>query len=128
MAGNSRGHGLSRRQRRPISKPPRRKAMQSAIHSQFGTPSEVLTLADSPTPEPAAGEIRIRMRLAAIHNHDLLTVAGTYGYKPPLPAIGGSEATGTVDALGPGVDGFQIGQRVAVSGVHGTWAASFCRP
>lgn len=102
--------------------------MRSAIHKSFGTPSEVLTLAESPVPQPGPGEVRIRMTLAAIHNHDLLTVAGTYGYKPDLPAIGGSEATGTVDALGDGVQGLKPGQRVAVSGVRGAWAEYFCAP
>ena len=102
--------------------------MRSVAHSSFGKPSEVLTLADSPIPTPGPGEVRIRMKLAAIHNHDLLTAAGTYGYKPTLPAIGGTEATGTIDALGEGVGGFQPGQRVAVSGVHGTWAEYFLAP
>lgn len=99
--------------------------MRSAIHASFGNPVDVLKLEDRPLPEPGPGEVRIKMRLAAIHNHDLLTVSGQYGYKPPLPAIGGSEATGTIDALGAGVQGFQPGQRVAVSGVHGAWAEYF---
>jgi NADPH:quinone reductase-like Zn-dependent oxidoreductase len=98
------------------------------MHTSFGNPSEVLTLAESPMPQPGPGEVRIRMRLAAIHNHDLLTVAGTYGYKPDLPAIGGSEAMGTIDALGDGVQGLKQGQRVAVSGVRGAWADYFCAP
>lgn len=99
--------------------------MRSAIHASFGNPADVLTIEDRPLPEPGPGQVRIRMRLAAIHNHDLLTVSGQYGYKPPLPAIGGSEATGTIDALGDGVQGFKPGQRVAVSGVHGAWSEYF---
>src|SRR3546814_959457 len=63
--------------------------MRSAIHHQFGDPTNVLVVGDSPVPEPAPGEVRIRMQLAPIHNHDLLTVRGQYGYKPALPAIGG---------------------------------------
>ncbi|MEI2386352.1 zinc-binding dehydrogenase [Breoghania sp. JC706] len=95
--------------------------MLSAIHETFGEPSKVLKVEERPLPEPGAGEIRVKTGLAAIHNHDLLTVAGTYGYKPPLPALAGSEAMGTVDAVGEGVTGFKIGQRVAASG-RGTWA------
>jgi NADPH:quinone reductase-like Zn-dependent oxidoreductase len=68
------------------------------------------------------------MTLATIHVHDLATVAGKYGYKPELPAIGGSEATGTIDALGQGVDGLRVGQRIAVSGVRGAWAEYFLAP
>lgn len=99
--------------------------MRSAIHTTFGKPSDVLKISDSPMPQPGPGEIRIKTTLAAIHNHDLLTVEGKYGYKPELPAIGGTEATGTVDALGDGVTHLKIGQRIAVSGVHGTWAEYF---
>lgn len=102
--------------------------MRSVVHTRFGNPSEVLALTESPMPQPGPGEVRIRMTLAAIHNHDLLTIAGTYGYKPDLPAIGGSEATGMIDALGDGVRGLDLGQRIAVSGVRGAWAEYFCAP
>ena len=74
--------------------------MRSAVHTVFGDPAEVLQVADMPKPEPAAGFARMRMILSAIHNHDLWTVRGSYGYKPKLPAIGGSEAVGVVDAGG----------------------------
>ncbi|MBX9458812.1 MAG: zinc-binding dehydrogenase [Rhizobium sp.] len=99
--------------------------MRSAIHATFGKPDHVLELAESPVPEPGPGEIRVRMGLAAIHNHDLITVAGLYGHKPALPAIGGSEAMGIVEKLGDGVEGLALGQRVAASGLSGAWAESF---
>jgi NADPH:quinone reductase-like Zn-dependent oxidoreductase len=99
--------------------------MRSAIHNVFGDPAEVLALADSPIPEPGPGKVRIRTLLSPIHNHDLWTVRGNYGYKPALPAIGGSEAVGIVDAVGEGVDAALVGQRFAVAGVHGSWAEFF---
>lgn len=102
--------------------------MLSALHRTFGDPAEVLTPADSPRPEPGEGEVRIRTILSPIHNHDLWTVRGQYGYKPELPAIGGSEAVGIVDALGPGVTGIAPGARVAAAGVHETWAEYFLAP
>ncbi len=102
--------------------------MRSAIHTTFGEPAEVLALGDSPLPQPGAGEVRIKTLLAPIHNHDLWTVRGKYGYKPTLPAIGGSEAVGIVDALGEGVQGITIGQRVMAASVHGTWAEYFIAP
>lgn len=61
------------------------------------------------------------MVLSPIHNHDLMTVAGSYGFKPSLPAVGGTEAVGVVEALGEGVDTLQVGQRVAGGGSE-TWA------
>ena len=99
--------------------------MRSAIHHTFGDPTQVLAVGDSSIPQPGPGQVRIKTLLAPIHNHDLLTVRGTYGYKPQLPAIGGSEAVGIVDALGEGVEGFSIGQRVAAASGHGTWAEYF---
>jgi len=99
--------------------------MRSALHREFGEPADVLVPADSPVPEPAAGEVRIRMQLAPIHNHDLWTIRGQYGYKPRLPAIGGSQGLGVVDAIGEGVEGLQLGQRVTAASGRGTWAEYF---
>ncbi|MGH8044987.1 MAG: alcohol dehydrogenase catalytic domain-containing protein, partial [Stenotrophomonas sp.] len=102
--------------------------MRVALHDKFGDPTVVLHGGEMPTPEPSAGEVRIRTVLAPIHNHDLWTVRGQYGYKPTLPAIGGSEGTGVIDALGEGVTGLQIGQRVSAASVHGSWAEQFIAP
>lgn len=102
--------------------------MLSATHHHFGDPAEVLAAEDRPLPEPGPGQVRLRMILSPIHNHDLWTVRGSYGYKPELPAIGGSEGVGTVDALGEGVSGVAIGQRVAAAGAHGAWAEYFLAP
>ncbi len=99
--------------------------MRSALHREFGEPADVLVVADSPVPQPAPGEVRIRMVLAPIHNHDLWTIRGQYGYKPALPAIGGSEGLGIIDALGEGVEGLAVGQRVTAASGRGTWAESF---
>lgn len=96
--------------------------MRSATHDSFGDPADVLKPVDSPMPEPGPGQVRLRVILSPIHNHDLWTVRGSYGYKPALPAIGGSEAVGIVDALGEGVAGIRPGQRVAAAGLRGSWA------
>ncbi|MPT48799.1 MAG: alcohol dehydrogenase [Sphingobium sp.] len=102
--------------------------MRAALHHSFGDPAKVLALGESPVPQPEANEVRIRTILSPIHNHDLWTVRGSYGYKPELPAIGGSEAVGIVDALGDGVTGINVGQRVSVASVHGSWAEYFLAP
>ncbi|WP_328399751.1 zinc-binding dehydrogenase [Nocardia sp. NBC_00403] len=99
--------------------------MRAVVIEQFGEPKDVLTAAQRPTPEPGAGEVRLELILAPIHNHDLAIVRGVYGYKPTLPAIPGTEAVGRIDALGPGVTGLEIGQRVSVSGIHAAWAEFF---
>lgn len=102
--------------------------MRAVIFESFGNPPDVLTLADRPQPEPAAGQVRVRMRMSPIHNHDLAIVRGVYGYKPPLPATPGTEAVGVVDALGEGVSQLQVGQRVMLAGASATWAEYFLAP
>lgn len=96
--------------------------MRSLTYSTFGKPADVLVVADASQPEPAADEVRIKMHLSPIHNHDLLTISGQYGYKPDLPAGAGSEGMGIVDALGEGVTHLEVGQRVAASGLKGAWS------
>ncbi|MBE0441003.1 MAG: zinc-binding dehydrogenase [Psychrobacter sp.] len=102
--------------------------MRSAIYNNFGKPSDVLSLSDSPIPEPKANEVRVKTILSSIHNHDLLTIRGQYGFKPELPAIGGSEAVGVIDAVGSDVKDLKVGQRVAAASVQATWAEYFVAP
>lgn len=102
--------------------------MRALIHDTFGDPAEVLHVADVETPEPGPGEVRVRTVLASIHNHDLWTIRGTYGFKPELPARSGTEAVGVVDAVGEGVTTLQPGQRVVTGGTFGVWAEYFVAP
>ena len=99
--------------------------MRSATYNEFGKPTEVLSLGDRPIPEPKANEVRVKTILASIHNHDLLTIRGQYGFKPEMPAIGGSEALGIIDAVGSDVKDLKVGQRVAAASVQATWAEYF---
>jgi NADPH:quinone reductase-like Zn-dependent oxidoreductase len=95
-------------------------SMRSVIFEKFGPPEQVLTLVERPVPEPGPGQVRVKMILSPIHNHDLMIISGRYGYKPELPAVPGTEAMGVVDALGEGVLNLQLGDRVA--GGNLTWA------
>ncbi|WP_417504871.1 zinc-binding dehydrogenase [Microbacterium sp.] len=99
--------------------------MRALIHPTFGDPEQVLRIEDRPLPQPGAGQVRLRTVLSPIHNHDLWTVRGTYGFKPELPAASGTEAVGIVDALGAGVDHLAVGQRVATGGTFGAWSEYF---
>lgn len=102
-----------------------RKEVRAIIHETFGEPEDVLTVQDRPLPEPAAGEVRVKTLLAPIHHHDLWTIRGSYGFKPELPARAGTEAVGIIDAIGEGVTGVTVGQRVATGGSFGAWAEYF---
>ena len=102
--------------------------MQSVRFYEFGKPAEVLRVEDLPEPEPAAGQVLIKMRARPINPSDLLTVRGLYGALPKLPASPGLEGMGEVAAVGEGVGHLQPGQRVIPLGVAGTWQEYLLAP
>ncbi|MFV0285519.1 MAG: zinc-binding dehydrogenase [Demequina sp.] len=99
--------------------------MHALVQQQFGDPATVLQYEEVDTPEPGPGQARVRLLLSPIHNHDLWTVSGNYGFKPDMPALAGTEAVGVVDAVGEDVDNLEVGQRVASAGAFGVWAEYF---
>ena len=84
------------------------KAIQ--VHA-FGGP-EQLKLDEIPTPKPAAGQVLVRVHAAGVNPYDTYMRAGTYAVKPPLPYTPGSDAAGTVEAIGEGVTKVKPGDRV----------------
>lgn len=102
--------------------------MRSVSYDHFGEPADVLTTLEVDAPSPAAGEVLLRLTLSPIHHHDLWTIRGTYGVRPELPAIPGSEAVAVVEQLGEGVDSVAVGDRVAATATPGTWAELFLAP
>src|SRR5712672_4058088 len=102
--------------------------MRAVLINSFGDPTDVVHLGEAPIPEPGAGELRVKLLKSPIHNHDLAIIRGIYGYKPELPAVPGTEALGLVDAIGEGVEGFTIGQKVAVPAGYRMWAEYFTTP
>jgi NADPH:quinone reductase len=92
------------------------KAIQ--IHETGGP--EVLQLAEVPIPEPGAGQVLIRVEAVGVNFIEIYFRKGVY--KAPLPLTPGSEAAGTVEKLGPGVTGFEVGDRVASVSVAGSYA------
>lgn len=95
--------------------------MKTVVFDTFGSPSRVLRTIEAPLPEPGPGQVRLRLVLSPIHNHDLMIITGHYGVKPSLPHVPGTEALGIVDKLGDGVTHLNIGDRVA-GGAAGAWA------
>lgn len=65
-----------------------------------------------PTPEPKAGEVRIKVKAAAVNFPDLMQTRGEHQHKPTVPFIPGMELAGEVDALGEGVTEWKIGDPV----------------
>jgi len=68
--------------------------------------------ADFPDPAPAAGDVVVRVRAASLNYHDIFTRRGMPGIKIPMPAIMGLDVAGEIAALGSGVSGWKIGDRV----------------
>ncbi len=71
---------------------------------------EVLKFEELDLPEPAAGEVRIRHTAIGLNFQDIYARSGAYPF--PLPSGLGTEAAGVVEAVGPGVTDFQVGERV----------------
>jgi NADPH2:quinone reductase len=81
---------------------------------------EVLQLADAPTPVPAPGEALVRIAATGVNFIDVYFRTGLY--KADLPFTPGSEAAGTVESVGEGVDTLKPGDRVAYAMVRGSYA------
>ena len=97
------------------------KAMMS--HAPGGP--ETLTLTEADTPEPGPGELRIAVKAAGVNFPDTLIIRDLYQFKPPRPFAPGGEVAGVVDAVGGGVDGFSVGDRVLAGGINGGFATHF---
>jgi NADPH:quinone reductase-like Zn-dependent oxidoreductase len=77
--------------------------------------AEGLNLVDRPVPQPAAGQVLVRMKAATLNYRDLLTVNGGYGSRQKFPLIPVSDGAGTVETVGTGVRQFATGDRVVGS-------------
>jgi NADPH2:quinone reductase len=88
---------------------------------------EALRGVDLPVEPPGAGQLRVRVRATGVGATDLLLLAGKYRFAPKLPVVPGYEIAGVVDAVGEGVTGFEVGQRVAALTVYGGFAEMLVR-
>jgi NADPH2:quinone reductase len=93
--------------------------MRAVYIEQNGEP-EVLMYGERPKPEPAPGEVLVKIAASGVNFIDTYHRIGLY--KLPLPAILGSEGAGTVERVGEGVTGFKPGDRVAYAMARGSYA------
>jgi NADPH2:quinone reductase len=91
---------------------------RAVMLTRKGTTLDVLEIVDVPVEEPGPGQIRVRVRAAGVGSTDLMMLGG-YIFAPKIPFVPGYEIAGVVDAVGAGVEGFQVGDRVAALTVHG---------
>jgi len=85
--------------------------MRKFIGSEYGS-LDAFTLSEGEIPQPAEGEVRLKVEATALGFVDGLIAQGRYQIRPPLPYVPGGEIAGTVDATGPGVDAVVISDRV----------------
>jgi NADPH2:quinone reductase len=108
--------------------------MQAAFYERTGAARDVLQLADLPTPEPGAGEVRVRLRWSGVNPSDVKSRAGLRSSVMAYPRIvPHSDGMGHVDAVGAGVSAARLGQRVWVwngawGRAHGTAAQHIVLP
>lgn len=101
--------------------------MKAAVLHALAEPLIVEELA---TPQPGAGEVLIKVAACGVCHSDLHLVRGEWDLLKPItkiPLVPGHEVTGTIAALGEGVEGFAIGDRVGVPWLHSTCGqCEFC--
>jgi NADPH:quinone reductase len=97
------------------------------VFDEVGGP-DVLRIVDEPASGPGAGEVRIRIEAVGVNRLDQMMRSGFYPRPFRLPhARLGCEGTGIIDAVGPGVEGLEVGDAVIITAVpemdlHGTYA------
>lgn len=101
--------------------------MKAIICRGFG-PIDTLDYADMPDPVAGPGQVVIRVEAAGVNFPDGLLVQGLYQMKPDAPFVPGMEAVGVVTALGDGVTGVALGDRVASVGALGGYAEQVAVP
>jgi NADPH:quinone reductase-like Zn-dependent oxidoreductase len=83
-----------------------------ALRSHAVGGPETLTLDEIETPVPGTGEVLVAVKACAINFPDTLIIRDLYQFKPPRPFAPGGEISGVVEAVGEGVEGFKVGDRV----------------
>ncbi|GAA2738057.1 NAD(P)H-quinone oxidoreductase [Pedococcus aerophilus] len=90
--------------------------------------ADALVLAEVPDPEPAAGEVRVKVAAAGVNRADVMQRMGHYDPPPGASAYPGLEVSGTIDAVGEGVDGWSVGDQVCALLSGGGYAELVCVP
>ena len=85
--------------------------MKAITIPEFGGP-EAMVLSEVPDPEPRAGEVLVRVAAAGVNRADVLQRQGHYAPPPGESDVPGLEVSGTIEALGDGVEGWSVGDEV----------------
>jgi NADPH2:quinone reductase len=94
--------------------------MRAVVVPRFGGP-EVLEVRELPVPQPKQGHVLIKVAYAGVNYAELMARRGEF-HALPMPFTPGYEVSGTIVALGAGVEGFRVGQPVAALTIQGGYA------
>jgi NADPH2:quinone reductase len=100
-------------------------SVRAIVVTELGGP-EVLLLRDEPAPEAGPGQLLVDAAVAGVNYRDIYERTGVYPTTPPV--IAGIEGAGTVAAVGEGVTGFAVGDRVAWKNAQGSYAEQVVVP
>lgn len=100
--------------------------MQALFFEKHGEPENLL-FGERPEAEPGRGEVRIRLKAAALNHLDLFVLGGMPGIPIGLPHIGGADGAGVVEAVGPAVTGIEVGAEVVFDPGLSCGRCDFCR-
>jgi NADPH:quinone reductase-like Zn-dependent oxidoreductase len=92
--------------------------MKALLSKAAGGP-ETLILAELPDPVAGPGQVLVAVKACAINYPDVLIIEDKYQFRPERPFAPGSEISGVVEAIGDGVSGFSVGDRVIALLGHG---------
>jgi NADPH:quinone reductase len=88
--------------------------MRAIVCHELG-PVDKLVLEERPTPEPGPGQVRVSVKAAGASFVDALQAAGGYQFAQTPPYVPGGESAGVIEAVGEGVTGWTVGDRVLAS-------------
>lgn len=93
----------------------------------WGGPQQ-LELGNMPDPEVGDGEVEIMVKACGVNFADLLLISGRYQVRPALPFVPGMEVAGRITRVGPMVESFNVGDKVAAYVKHGGYADKVVAP
>ena len=92
--------------------------MKALVLKAHGGLDQLSVVTDKPVPDVVPGHVLVRVRASSFNYHDVFTVRGMPGIKVPLPVVIGLDLSGDVAAIGEGVTGWKVGDRVLVNPVN----------
>ena len=92
--------------------------MKAMVLREHGGSEKLRLETDFPDPQPGEGDVVVRVRASSLNYHDVFTRRGMPGIKVPMPAIMGLDVAGDIVEVGPGVEGWGVGDRVLIDPIN----------